>query len=135
MKVILFNQWDGLLAVVKANAESAALEKTSYELVRHTPSDGGVTLKDRAMNALAVNGGEVTVRMPDITPGKARDFLLRLEAEADTAVTFTGAEIFEADNPDALMSPAAGETVIYFFTETAGDVFLVARRRISKLET
>lgn len=130
MKVILFNQWDKLSSLIKDSALLAANEKTSYEIKNLKIEDNVVSLYDRAMNNLALSGEAVTVKVPDIIPGKARDFLLRVEASLDTEIKFSGAEAFEGDHPDVLMPPAAGETIVYFFTETKADVFLVARRKV-----
>ena len=71
--------------------------------------------------------------MPDIVPGKARDFMLRVTATGDNEIAFTGAEAFEGD-AGSLEPPSDGETVVYFFTETDGDVMLVARKPVERLE-
>lgn len=130
MKVILFNQWDKLSSLIKNTSLAALSEKTSYAIKNLAIENNAVTLSDRAMNNLTLTGEAVTVKVPDIIPGKARDFLLRVEASLDTEIKFSGAEAFEGDHPDVLMPPAAGETIVYFFTETKADVFLVARRKV-----
>ena len=130
MSILLFEQWDKLVAMFKSMAAKAATEKSQYALNRVIPEAGHAQLMDRAMNNLTLNGEEVTLQVPDIIPGKARDFLVRVTAEVDTELSFSGAEKFESDNQDFFMPPNAGETVIYFFTETAADVFLVARRLV-----
>lgn len=135
MKLIVFDQWDKLVAMFKSMAGKAATEKSQYAFNRVMPVEGRALLMDRAMNNISVSGGSVVLQVPDIIPGKARDFLVRVTAEADTDIAFTGAEAFEGDNDDVLMPPNAGETVIYFFTETAPDVFLVARRPVERIET
>ena len=70
----------------------------------------------------------------DIIPGKARDFLLRVTASGENTLRFTGAEAFEGES-DALEPPGDGETVVYFFTETAADILLVARKVVERIET
>ena len=132
MKVVVFDQWDRLCALLKTLAGSAAAERTQYALNRVEAKDGRVRLADRAANALAVTGGTTAVEMPDIVPGKARDFMLRVSATGDNELVFTGAEAFEGEE-GALEPPNDGETVVYFFTETAGDVLLVARRKVAKI--
>ena len=132
MKVVVFDQWDRLCALLKTLAGSAAAERTQYALNRVEAKDGRVRLADRAANALAVSGGTTAVEMPDIVPGKARDFMLRVSATGDNELVFTGAEAFEGEE-GALEPPNDGETVVYFFTETAGDVLLVARRKVAKI--
>ena len=134
MKVIVFDQWDKLVAKLKAIAEGSAGEKSQYAVYRVQPKGGRAHLIDRAANVLAVEGGETVVVMPDIEPGKSRDFMLRVTATGENTLKFEGAEAFEGDE-DALAPPADGETAVYFFTETAADVLLVARRIVTRIET
>ena len=134
MKVIVFDQWDKLVAKFKGIATAAMNEKTQYDIVRLEPKGGRVKLADRSANNLAVAGGETTVVMPDIEPGKARDFMLRITATGENTLKFEGAEAFEGE-ADALDPPADGETCVYFFTETAADVLLVARKVVTRIET
>ena len=134
MKVIVFDQWDKLVAKFRGIATVAMNERTQYDLVRLEPKGGRVQLADRSANNLAVVGGETTVVMPDIEPGKARDFMLRVTATGENTLKFEGAEAFEGE-ADALEPPADGETAVYFFTETAADVLLVARKVVTRIET
>ena len=134
MKIIVFDQWDKLMAKFQAVASGAATAKSQYDLVRLEPKGGRVQLADRSMNNLAVSGGETTVAMPDIEPGKARDFMLRVEATGENVLKFEGAEAFEGE-ADALDAPGDGETCVYFFTETAADILLVARKTVARIET
>lgn len=135
MKLCLFPQWDDLVSFMRNLARHSAADICQRNFVRIKPVDGHALLTDRAMNAIALTGEAVTLQMPDMIPGKARDFLVRVTAETESDLLFTGAEAFEGDNQDVLMPPNAGETVIYFFTETAPDVFLVARRPVERIET
>ena len=134
MKVIVFDQWDKLMAKFRSVASGAATAKSQYDLVRREPKGGRVQLADRSANNLAVDGGETTIVMPDIEPGKARDFMLRVTATGENTLKFEGAEALEGE-ADALQPPADGETVVYFFTETAADVLLVARKVVERIET
>lgn len=134
MKVIVFDQWDKLVSLIKGMAAGAATAKTQYGIARTVPKDGIARLVDRAANNLAVDGGTTTVVMPDMVPGKARDFMLRVTAIGENEIVFTGAEAFEGEE-GALEPPNDGETVVYFFTETAADVLLVARKVVERLET
>ena len=133
MKVIVFDQWEKLVALVRGMASDAATERTQYGIVRTVAKDGRAQLTDRAVNNLAVGGGTTTVVMPDMTPGKARDFMLRVTASGENELLFTGAEAFEGEE-GALEPPGDGETVVYFFTETSADVLLVARKVAERLE-
>ena len=72
--------------------------------------------------------------MPDMVPGKARDFMLRVTVTGKNEIVFTGAEAFEGEE-GALEPPGDGETVVYFFTETSSDVLLVARKVVERIET
>ena len=134
MKVIVFDQWDKLVSLIRGMAAGAATAKTQYKIARTVPKDGRAQLVDRAANNLAVDGGTTTVVMPDMVPGKARDFMLRVTASGENEIVFTGAEGFEGEE-GSLEPPGDGETVVYFFTETAADVLLVARKVVERLET
>ena len=134
MRIIVFDQWEKLVALLRNVAAGSATEKTQYGIVRVEAKDGRAQLVDRAANNLAVGGGTTTVVMPDMTPGKARDFMLRVTASGENELLFTGAEAFEGEE-GALEPPGDGETVVYFFTETSSDVLLVARKVVERIET
>ena len=134
MKVIVFEQWDKLTALMRRIAAGSASEKSQYAIKRVQSKDGRAHLDDRTANVLAIEGGTTTVVMPDIEPGKARDFMLRVTAAGENTLKFEGAEAFEGES-DALEPPADGETVVYFFTETAADILLVARKVVERIET
>ena len=134
MKLCLFPQWDDLVSFMRNLARHSAADICQRNFVRIKPVDGHALLTDRAMNVLALTGETVTLQMPDMIPGKARDFLVRVTAETESDLLFTGAEAFEGDNQDVLMPPNAGETVIYFFTETAPDVLLVSRKVVTPVQ-
>ena len=134
MRIVIFDQWEKLVSLLKSMAASSATERTQHDIVRIVPKDGRAQLADRAMNNLAVEGGSTTVVMPDMVPGKAREFMLRVTASGENEIAFAGADAFEGDE-GALEPPGDGETVVYFFTETASDVMLVARKAVGRLET
>lgn len=134
MKVIVFEQWDKLTALMRRIAAGSASEKTQYAIKRVQTKDGRAHLNDRTANVLAIEGGTTTVVMPDIEPGKARDFMLRVTASGENTLLFEGVEAFEGES-DALEPPGDGETVVYFFTETAADILLVARKVVERIET
>ena len=134
MRIIVFDQWEKLVALLRNVAAGSATEKTQYGIVRVEAKDGRAQLVDRAANNLAVGGGTTTVVMPDMTPGKARDFMLRVTASGENEIVFSGAEAFEGEE-GALEPPGDGETVVYFFTETSSDVLLVARKAVERIET
>ena len=134
MKVIVFEQWDKLTALMRQIAAGSASEKSQYAIKRVQTKDGRAHLDDRTANVLAIEGGTTTVVMPDIEPGKARDFMLRVTAAGENTLKFEGAEAFEGES-DALEPPADGATVVYFFTETAADILLVARKVVERIET
>lgn len=134
MSVIVFNQWDKLVAIFLRLANACATERSQYDLNRVMDDGELVTVKDRAMNTLELTDRTVTVAMPDMIPGKAREFLLRVKAHGECSLVFDGTAVFEGEY-GSLDSPLDGETVIYFFTETDADVFLVSRRIVSQLES
>ena len=134
MRLLMFPQWDKLSALLRTMARQSAADYCQRNIVRLEPKGGRVQLVDRSANNLAVAGGTTTIVMPDIEPGKARDFMLRVEAAGENTLKFEGAEAFEGES-DAFDPPADGETVVYFFTETAADVLLVARKVVERIET
>ena len=134
MRIIVFEQWDRLVALLKGIAAGSATERTQYAINRVEVKDGVARLADRASNNLALAGGRTTVLMPDIVPGKARDLMLRVTASGENEIAFTGAGAFEGEE-GALEPPGDGETVVYFFTETSSDVLLVARKAVERIET
>ena len=134
MSVIVFNQWDKLVALLRRLANACATERSQYDLNRVMDDGEIVTVKDRAMNTLELTDRRVAVVMPDMIPGKAREFLLRVKAHGECSLVFDGTAVFEGEY-GSLDSPLDGETVIYFFTETDADVFLVSRRIVSQIES
>ena len=134
MRLLMFPQWDKLSALLRTMARQSAADYCQRNIVRLEPKGGRVQLADRSMNNLAVSGGATAIAMPDIEPGKARDFMLRVEATGENSLSFEGAEAFEGEE-DALQPPGDGETCVYFFTETAADVLLVARKVVTRIET
>ncbi len=131
MRLLLFNQYDRLLAKFKAIASDCARDAAEWKICRVSASNGIVHLHDRTMNVLSVSGGVTRIVVPDIEPERARQFCLRVTAEEDNTLTFTGAETFEAANADALLPPTDGQTVIYRFTETVGDRLYVERKEVN----
>ena len=134
MQIIVFEQRDKQTAHMRNHAVGSAEEPAQYAISREHPKSGQAQLSDRTMNVLAVEGGETEIAMPDIIPGKARDFLLRVTASGENTLRFTGAEAFEGE-AGTLDPPADGETVVYFFTETAANILLVARKVVERIET
>ena len=127
MKLVLFHQYDQLLAKIREVAKCCAKDAADWKICRVSASSGSVNLHDRAMNVLSVSGGETRIVVPDIEPERARQFCLRVTAEGDNTLTFTGAEAFEAADADSLLPPTDGQTVIYRFTETVEDRLYVER--------
>ena len=133
MKIIVFEQWDKLTALLHGMAARSATATAQYAVKRVQPQHGRAHLDDRTANILAVDGGTTTVVMPDIEPGKARDFMLRATACGENTLRFEGAEAFEGE-ADALSPPEDGETCVYFFTETAAGILLVARKVVKRIK-
>ena len=130
MKLVLFHQYDQLLAKIREVARCCARDAADWKICRVSASSGSVHLHDRAMNVLSVSGGETRIVVPDIEPERARQFCLRVTADGDNTLTFTGAEAFEAANADALLPPSDGQTVIYRFTEIVEDRLYVERMEV-----
>ena len=127
MKLVLFHQYDQLLAKIREVAKCCAKDAADWKICRVSASSGSVNLHDRAMNVLSVSGGETRIVVPDIEPERARQFCLRVTAEGDNTLTFIGAEAFEAADANSLLPPTDGQTVIYRFTETVEDRLYVER--------
>ena len=60
MNIIVFEQWDKLVAMFRNLAGSAATQKSQYDLNRIMPIDGKASLEHRAMKAPALDGARVT---------------------------------------------------------------------------
>ena len=133
MRLIAFPQWDKFASLLRNMARQSAAEYAQRKIVRIIPKNGVAHLVNNAVNLLAIEGGTTTIFMPDMVPGKARDFMLRVTASGENEIAFTGAGAFEGEE-GALEPPGDGETVVYFFTETSGDVMLVARKSVERLE-
>ena len=133
MRLIAFPQWDKLTSLLRGMARQSAADYAQRKIVRIIPKNGVAHLANYAANLLAVEGGKTTIVMPDMVPGKARDLMLRVSASGENEIAFAGAEAFEGDE-GAFEPPSDGETVVYFFTETDGDVMLVARKPVERLE-
>ena len=134
MRLIAFPQWDKLTSLLRGMARQSAADYAQRNIVRIIPKNGVAHLANYAANLLAVEGGKTTIIMPDIVPGKARDFMLRVTASGDNELLFTVAEAFDGDEA-SLEPPGDVETVVYFFTETSSDVLLVARKAVERIET
>ena len=134
MRLIAFPQWDKFASLLRNMARQSAAEYAQRKIVRIIPKNGVAHLVNNAVNLLAIEGGTTTIFMPDMVPGKARDFMLRVTASGENEIAFTGAGAFEGEE-GALEPPGDGETVVYFFTETSTDVLLVARKAVERIET
>ena len=134
MRLIAFPQWDKLTSLLRDMARQSDADYAQRNIVRIIPKNGIAHLANYAVNLFAVEGGTTTIIMPDMTPGKTRDFMLRVTASGENELLFTGAEAFEGEE-GALEPPGDGETVAYFFTETSSDVLLVARKAVERIET
>ena len=132
MRIVLFEQWDRLSALLRKIADGAAEERVRYAFNRLDPSGGAAELKAHAVNRLALENESVTLALPDGEPGKVRDFLLRVTATGECGFSFAGDASFEGEE-GALDPPGDGESAVYFFTETEPDVFLVARKVVKEL--
>ena len=130
MRLLVFPQYAKLIAHFRAVASACAAEKAHWPICRVEAQNGVAHLRDHAMNVLALTGGTTTIMFPDIIPGKARQFCLRLSATGENAITFDGASL-ESAAADAFAPPSDGETVLYTFTETIGDVLFVERRKVT----
>ena len=130
MKLIVFPQYAKLLSFFRAIASGCAADTARWTICRVEPRNGVAHLHDHAMNVLALTGGTTTIILPDIIPGKARQFRLRLSATGENTISFVGAPLESADD-DAFAPPSDGETVLYTFTETLGDLLFVERRKVT----
>ena len=101
-------------------------------------------LVDRAANAAVLNGSASVFALPDLAPGEARQFDLRLDVSAATCVTFEGLEDFEIDAADKTAAFAKSERGIsitlppgeflFTFTENKFGTILITRREIAAVK-
>ena len=71
MKLVLFHQYDQLLAKIREVARCCAKDAADWKICRVQSSGGNVHLHDRTMNVLNVSGGETRIVVPDIDPERA----------------------------------------------------------------
>ena len=86
MRLLAFPQWDKLTSLLRGMARQSAADYAQRKIVRIIPKNGIAHLANYAANLLAVEGGKTTIIMPDMTPGKARDFMLRVTASGDNEI-------------------------------------------------
>lgn len=83
MRLIAFPQWDKLTSILRGMARQSAADYAQLNIVRIISKNGIAHLANYAANLLAVEGGTTTIIMPEMTPGKARDFMLRITASGE----------------------------------------------------
>ena len=120
MKLVLFHQYDQLLAKIREVARCCARDAADWKICRVSASNGSVHLHDRAMNVLSVFGGETRIVVPDIEPERANipqseglprcgalarvQFSTRERAQRDHTPPFTCAYTLEAPAEETLSS-------------------------------
>ena len=130
--------------VVSRMARTAAHHEAARRIVTHDMSQCRAVLVDRAANAAVLNGSAAVFALPDLTPGEARHFDLRLDVSAETCVTFEGLEDFEIDAADktaafskterGISSPLPSGAFLFTFTETKFGTILITRREIAAIK-
>ena len=113
-------------------------------IVTHDMSKRRAVLVDHAANAAVLDGSEVVFALPDLTPGEARQYDLRLDVSAATCVTFEGLEDFEMDAADksaafskserGVLSTLPTDAFLFTFTETKFGTILITRREIAAIK-
>ena len=130
--------------VVSRMARTVAHHEAARGIVTHDMSKCRATLVDRAANAAVLNGSASVFALPDLAPGEARQFDLRLDVSAATCVTFEGLEDFEIDAADKTAAFAKSERGIsitlppgeflFTFTENKFGTILITRREIAAVK-
>ena len=130
--------------IVSRIARTAAHHEVARRIVTHDMSKCRAVLVDRAANAAVLNGGAAVFALPDLTPGEARHFDLRLDVSAATCVTFEGLEDFEIDAADIIAAFSKTErgvsitlptgAFLFTFTETKFGTILITRREIAAIK-
>jgi len=115
MRLIAFPQWDKLTSLLRGMARQSAADYAQQNIVRIIPKNGVAHLVNYAANLLAAEGGKTTIVMPDMTPGKARDFMLRVTASGENEIVFNGAGAFEGEE-GALEPPPRDDQPIRVLT-------------------
>ena len=130
--------------VVSRMARTVAHHEAARRIVTHDMSQCRAVLVDRAANAAVLNGSAAVFALPDLTPGEARHFDLRLDVSAATCVTFEGLEDFEIDAADKTAAFSKTErgilitltpgAFLFTFTETKFGAILITRREIAAIK-
>lgn len=104
-----------------------------YRILKRIPEDGVVALSDRAITRVEVNGSEpLSLVVPPLVKGAARDFFVRLVVVADEAPQVT----FAAPPGEGISFEPVDECALgcdvginhYALTETDEGTFLVSRK-------
>ena len=133
MRIAYLPQIGKLMEWMRGYVSESMSSGTRYALARRAAADGKVRLLDRAMNTVDAPGGRLVLRVPDVRPGRSRDFLVRIRAAAETELSVEGAEGIEGDSPNILGAAQAGATALVFFTEVEAGVFAVSRKAVERI--
>lgn len=134
MKLIIFNQWDKLVALLRQIAESAAGKKIQYRYNRVILSGGSGSLVDRCVNLFSLQDESARLVFPAQYTDVARDFVVRVVCETSGEITFEGADRFESEDPNVFAPLEAEDIAVFFFTETEPGVFLVSKKALTAVE-
>lgn len=106
-----------------------------YRLLERVPEDGRVILTNRAVTRVALSDADpLTLVLPPLVKGTARDFFVRLVITSDTVpeITFaapSGETVSFEDTDEGVFVCSVGINV-FCFTETDAGVFIVNRKTV-----
>lgn len=103
---------------------------SSFDFAAPSLEQGSIALSNHAVNAVTLNGEAVSFAFPAKTPGKARDFIVRLKMESASLWSLPEGVSFESDDADVFAELEEGATAVFFFFEVEEDVFMVSRKAV-----
>lgn len=119
------------IAAVITEAKDALAGLGALEFFSPSTSGGSVTLRNRAVNAVTLNGTSKAFVFPSAVEGKGRSFLLRITMSSATAWTLPTGITFESDDESVFADIEAGGTALFIFSEVTAGRFLVSRKTVA----
>lgn len=118
------------IASVLGEARDAIESMGGLDFAAPVASGGSVSLRNRAVNSVTLNGTATAFAFPQAISGIGRAFILRLTMSASTNWSLPSGVTFEGEG-DVFDAVQAGETAVFIFSEMTAGRFMVSRKTVS----
>lgn len=128
-----FRNISDALVRLKAATEDRLAELSGtggMAFVTPTVADGTAALDDKAVNAVTLDGRDLSLAFPAALAGRARCFVVRFTSTAETAWSLPAGVSFESDDDDVFAAIEVGDAVVFIFSEIAENTFMVSRKTV-----